>query len=153
MERERGIVDQADSQKAVIHIQQSSHCATCASREDCHAMNDKVMRIEVANKLNVKAGDHVEIAVPTRSLLKLSLIVYLVPILMLMVGAFVGQQWGKDSSSDATMASVIGGISAMAISFLGLKGLDRKMRGKVEYSPRITKILSSASPPEHGDNK
>lgn len=153
MERERGIVQQAGGSTATIRIQKSSYCATCGSRDKCQTLSDRDMLIEVTNDLHAKEGDQVEITVPTRSLLKLSLLVYLLPIVLLIVGAYIGGEWAQSSQSDPTLPSVIGGMGAMILSFLILKGFDRKLRGKQEYSPRMLRILSSADAPRCGDNK
>ncbi|MBW2303010.1 MAG: SoxR reducing system RseC family protein [Deltaproteobacteria bacterium] len=150
MEKERGRVEQADERNIFVRIQQSSHCATCQSRDQCHTLENREMQVKVPNTLQAKEGDLVEIAVPTRALLKLSLIVYLGPILMLLAGAFLGNYWAQTASRDVTLPSVIGGLSAMGISFLGLKWMDRRIRGKMEYSPRLLRIVTSADsrPPD-----
>ena len=153
MEKERGIVEQADQQRATIRVQKSSQCATCGSRDTCHSFGENEMRIEVVNTPHAKTGDLVEIAIPTRTLLKLSLLVYLVPILLLIAGAFAGQQWARSSLIEPTLPSVIGGLGAMGLSFLLLKWLDRKMRGKESYSPRILRIVASADFLECDDSK
>lgn len=153
MEKERGIVEQVERQKATVRVQRSSHCASCKSRGQCHTMGESEMRVEIVNTLCAKEGDLVEIALPTRSLLKLSILVYLAPILMLLIGAFLGQAWAETSSLDPTLASVIGGIAAMGLSFMGLKWLDGRMRGKAEYSPRLLKILTSAESLECDGNR
>ncbi len=153
MEKEQGIVEQADQHRALIRIERSSHCATCTSRDHCHSSNDREMQIELDNTLQVKKGDSVEIALPTRSLLKLSMLVYLGPILLLLAGALAGQLWAQSSASDPTLPSVLGGVGAMAVGFGILKGVDKKMRGKPAYSPRILRILTSAGVPECADNR
>ncbi|MFZ7112150.1 MAG: SoxR reducing system RseC family protein [Desulfatiglandales bacterium] len=153
MEKERGIVERADQQRATIRVEKSSHCATCGSRDTCHSFGENEMRIEVVNTPRAKTGDLVEIAIPTRTLLKLSLIVYLGPILLLIAGAFAGQQWAHASLMDPTLPSVIWGLGAMGVSFLLLKWLDRKMRGKSSYSPRILRIVSSGDSLECDDSK
>ena len=153
MEKERGIVERADQQRATIRVEKSSHCATCGSRDTCHSFGENEMRIEVVNTPQAKAGDLVEIAIPTRTLLKLSLIVYLGPILLLIAGAFAGQQWALSSRIDPTLPSVIWGLGAMGVSFLLLKWLDRKIRGKASYSPRILRIVSSGDFLECDDSK
>ena len=145
MERELGTVQQASRLTATIRIQKSSHCASCASRDKCQTLNDKDMLIEVTNDIQAKEGDQVEITLPTRSLLKLSLLVYLMPIVLLILGAYIGGEWAQSSHRDPTLPSVIGGMGAMVLSFLILKGFDRKLRGKRKYSPRMLRILSRSS--------
>lgn len=153
MERERGIVQQVGRSTATIRIQKSSYCATCGSRDKCQTLSDRDMLIEVINDLHAREGDQVEITVPTRSLLKLSLLVYLLPIVLLIIGAYLGGEWAESTHRDPTLCSVIGGMGAMVLSFVILKGFDRKLRGKREYSPRMLRILSSAGSPQCGDSK
>jgi sigma-E factor negative regulatory protein RseC len=141
---EEGVIEKTSHGKAVIRIRKSAACATCGSRDTCEVVSDKEMLIEVANDLQAKLGDHVEISMPSSSLLKLSLLVYFLPVVALVVGACLGAAWAQSFHVQTTLASIFGGGFAMAIVFCVLKWLDRVIRPKGEYQPRITRILYSA---------
>jgi len=146
MEIEKGIVEKASKRKAIVLIQKSSACATCDSKDSCGVSSDKKIVIEVTNDLQAKIGDLVELSMPESSLLKLSLLVYLLPVVALIAGACLGAELAPVLHMDTTLASVIVGCSAMAIVFCILKWLDGISNFREKYYPRMTRILIRAHP-------
>ena len=154
MPREEGIVKEATSKKAVIRIMKTSACDHCGSRSSCHVLSDREMVVEVSNELRAKVGDHVELRVPPGSLLKLSLLVYFLPVASLVIGAYVGGAWAKSLGIQPTVASIVGAGLAMGIAFYLLRCFDRGERARGEYRPRMTRILfNEASSPQPDDSK
>jgi len=141
MATEEGIIEKILPRKAMVRIRKGSHCVSCGSRDACQILNDEEMLIEVANELQAKAGDHVEINVPTRALLKLSLIVYFLPVAALIIGAYAGGALAQSFHVQSNLASIMAGGFAMVIAFCVLKRLDRTAQASGEYYPRITRIL------------
>ncbi len=140
---EEGIIDETRPGKAVIRIQRSSACAGCASSGMCQILTEKEMKIEATNTLHAKVGDHVEISVPTGTFLKVTFFVYFVPIVALIMGAYVGAVLAKALNIQSTLASILGAAIAMGISFYVLKIHDKGATAKQEYYPRVTRILQS----------
>ena len=153
MVTEAGIVEKTVLNKAVVRIQRSSACAHCSSRGACRVTEEKAMLIEVDNDLRAKVSDHVEISVPEGSLLKLSMLVYFLPILGLIIGALVGASSAHYFNVQPTLASIVCGASALGIAFYGLKWLDRRAQARGEYQPRMTRILFNANAPQPGDSR
>lgn len=145
MEIEQGIVEKASKRKAMVRITQSDACATCDSKDSCGVSSDKKIVIEVANDLQANIGDHVEISMPESSLLKLSLLVYLLPVVALIAGACLGAGLAPVLNMDSTLASVIVGGLAMAIVFCALKWLDGISNFREKYYPRMTRIINAAT--------
>jgi len=156
MINERGVVEKIVRQKAVVKLQRSSGCDTCEARGSCHAEGDKEMLVEVENELHAKEGDTVEVSMPTRSVAKMALVVYLGPVVALLAGAFVGDALGKSFQIASPLASVAGGLVLLAASLLALKGYDRFARSHPEYHPHMTRVLATGpgpvSPPS-GDSR
>ena len=156
MIHERGVVEKIVRQRAVVKLQRSSGCDTCEARGSCHAEGDKNMLVELENELQAKEGDTVEVSMPTRSVAKMALMVYLGPVVALIAGAFAGDAVGRSFQLDSPLASVIGGLVLLAASLLALKGFDRFARSRPEYHPHMTRILATgpepAAPPS-GDNR
>ena len=111
------------------------------------------MFVEVANDLHAGTGDVVEISVPSGALLRISMLVYFLPVVALILGAAVGAALSDALAMSTTSASILVGVLAMGLSFMILKGIDRHARNRADYSPRMTRILSSASPPQRDDNR
>ena len=156
MINERGVVEKLVQNKAVIKIQKSPGCETCEARGSCHADGDKAMLVEVENELHAKEGDSVEVSMPTRSVAKMALVVYLGPVAALIAGAFAGEALGNSFQLDSPLAPVIGGLVLLAASLLLLKGFDRFARSRPQYHPHMTRILatgSAAASPPCGDSK
>jgi len=154
MLRERGIVEKSSPEKAVVRIEQSSSCATCESRGSCHAQNDKKFLVEVGNDLGAKEGDEVEISMPSGSVIKASLAVYALPVLGLIIGAVSGGALAETLRLQPTPASLMGGGAGLAFSIAIVKWLDRSVRSRPDYSPRMTRVFMRAgSPPSCGDSR
>ena len=117
-------------------------------------LSEKTMRVEVVNDLGAKEGDRVEISVPTGSFLKLSILVYLLPIVALIGGAYGGSLWAEAQGKDGTLHSVLFGGIAMGIAFFALRRLERSAASpSSDYQPRMTRILPSESSPPCDDSR
>jgi sigma-E factor negative regulatory protein RseC len=144
--KEEGIVESISLDKAVVRIQKGGHCQSCSSREACGGSGGGDMQIDVANELGAKIGDRVEISLPSRSLMKLAFLIYFLPVLALILGAYLGNLIGDQVfHTDSESVPVICGGIAMATAFLGLRLLDRRLHATSDYRPRMTRILLSVS--------
>ncbi len=143
MDTEEAVVEKTAPQKAWVRVQQNKACANCSSAGACHIAESKSqILIEVANDLDARTGDRVEIRMPEGSLLKLSLLVYFSPIAALLAGAFLSHHLAAYLLMDETFFSIIGGLAAMAAAFYALKRIDSGRTSWKKYAPRITRILS-----------
>ncbi|MBW1734448.1 MAG: SoxR reducing system RseC family protein [Deltaproteobacteria bacterium] len=141
MVTERGIIEDVTGQKTLVRISKSSACATCESRGSCEVSSGRSMLVEVANDLGGGKGDHVELSVPSGALLKLSLLVYILPIATLIGGAFAGAAVAGALGLPVSLASVLAGFLFMGITFYLLKRLDRSSRDRGKFQPRMTRIF------------
>ena len=71
---EQGVIDKIFKQKALVHLKKSSACANCKDRGSCDIAANQELFVEVVNELNAEVGDHVELMMPSSTLLKLSLL-------------------------------------------------------------------------------
>ena len=151
MIREQGIVEEIRKNTAVIKIVRSSSCKHCADKDSC-SVADRNMIIEVKNSLNAKEGDRVEVSVPEGTFVKLSLMVYIFPIVALMIGAFLGNFLSMKLNTDPSATAAITAAIFLAASFLFLKMFDKKKNAREKYSPRMTRIVISEKNLQSGDN-
>lgn len=78
---------------------------------------------------------------PARAI-QASVILFLVPILALLAGAFLGHKIGESLYIDhAEDFAVAGGLSFLAICVSVIAVFDRKQRGKSKKGPKIVAIL------------
>lgn len=145
MIKEQGKIEEINKETAVVRIRKRSACAHCESRGSC-GISKRDMVIEVPNDLHAGVGDEVEVSVPDGTLLKLSALIYLLPVVALLIGAFFGAIIGETLQTNASVTAILLGGGLMALTFYGLILYDRKKRkGNTSY-PRMTRVLASSRP-------
>jgi sigma-E factor negative regulatory protein RseC len=151
---EEGVVERISQRKAVVRIQSGGRCQSCSSREACGVSGGREMHIDLENELGAAVGDRVEVSLPTRSLMKLAFLVYFLPVLALILGAYLGKLIGNEMLHiGSDIVPIISGGVAMALAFLGLRLLDRRLHAASDFRPRMTRILLSVSTSGAGDSK
>ena len=149
---EQGIIEKVTDQKATVRVRRSPACAHCSSRISCEISN-RDMLVEISNDLKAKAGDLVEISIPEGIVLKMSVFVYLFPIIALMTGAFLGEFIANSLQSKSSWPAILLGIIFFALAFCVLKVFERKKMSGGDYTPKMTAIVANVSPPQPCDNK
>jgi len=138
---EIGTVQEIKKIYAIIKVQKSSACAQCSSRETCD-IADKDAKIEVLNDLGAKKGDLVELSMPEGTLLKASFLVYLLPVIALLAGAFTGKALADATGINQTFASLAVGFLLIGIVFYILIRRHRSEEYQKRFRPRMTRILN-----------
>jgi sigma-E factor negative regulatory protein RseC len=135
MLEERGVVVAVpDPQKAQVKVSRSGACEQCASSKICQAMGaGKEMLVTAGNPLQAQIGQQVLLALPGKTFLRASVIVYLIPVLALFGGAVTGQQISQ-------AWAVVGASLGLGLSFLGLWYYNKHLKADA-YLPTITRIL------------
>ena len=145
MIKEQGKIEEIHKQTAMVRIRRRSACAHCQSRGSC-SIAERDMVIEVPNDLQAGVGDEVEVSMPEGTLLRLSALIYMLPVIALLVGAFFGAVLGEALQTNTSLTAIVLGGGFMAVSFYGLILYDRKKRKGNGYCPRMTKVLVHSHP-------
>ncbi len=141
---ESGIVLQNLDATALVKVRRGEACESCGAGCACAGETEtRIMQVTAQNPLGAKEGDHVELAITTGTLLSLSAITYLVPIVFLFLGALLGKPMatGLGWSMDGELASALFGFIFLVISFLVIAFIMRRQRPGGKISPIIVKIL------------
>lgn len=143
MATEQGIVIKTDSGAAWVKTVKSGNCAGCSARGSCHTMggNDQ-MEVKAINEVGAKVGDRIILSFKTSSLLKASFLLYVFPILLLIVGAAIGQEIAPRFDFDPSGLAAIMGFSFFFAALLIIKTTADKLAKKNEYRPKVIKILT-----------
>ena len=141
MATEEGIVIKTDSQTAWVKTMRTAACEGCAAKEGCHPLGGgKEMEIEAINMVGAKVGDMVLIGFETSSLVIVSFLVYVFPILSMIAGAVMGQKIAPDYQLDGPTLPVILGLLFFLIAFFIIKLIGKKLSAKEDYRARIVRI-------------
>ena len=75
------------------------------------------------------------------SLLKVTFMLYVLPILLLILGAFIGQQLSPVLQINSSTSSIILGFLFFAAAVWIVKVKANRMASRNQYQPKIIKIL------------
>ena len=146
MVTEQGIIKEINNDKAIVKVKRSSACEHCSARGTCGMSfgteSSNEILIEVKNSLNARVGDKVELSIPSGSLVKIAIMVYIFPIFSLLFGAYEGGNLAIHFGVNSTLGSIIGAGALLIISFLILRKVDKAIKKKDSYNIRMTRIIS-----------
>ena len=137
---ENGVVTSASSSTAWIKTIRSGACESCSSKQSCGtANNQKEMIVSVKNTLRVEEGDHVVIGLETRPIMFLTFLLYVFPILLLIMGALIGDTLAPLLDLNASFLSMfIGGIFFIS-AFVLIRFKNRSMSTQDSYKPFLVR--------------
>ena len=139
---EQGIVKKTIGTKAWVVTTRSEMCEACASQGACKVLGGgKEMEVEAINTAQAKPGDQVLLTLENQSLIKLSFLVYMFPILALIAGAALGQKVGPLLSINQELTSFGLGAIAFGLAFLIVRKKDKKLEQAGSTTPHGARII------------
>lgn len=127
---------------AFVKAVKNSACASCAARNSCNPMETgKEMEVEAINTAGAGVGDKVKIELRASSLVKLSLLMYMFPLISMIVGIFVGREAANFFHIDEAISCALVGFLFLFVAFMLARTKAKKMEKESRYQPEISKIL------------
>ena len=144
MATEEGIVTKVYSSTAWVKCSKSAACESCSAKGFCDTVggSDDDVEVEAINAVEAKVNDKVTISFETSSLLKVSFLVYMVPVLFLILGVVVGDNIARIFNYDQSIFSVLVGFLFLFAAFFFVKAKGKELSIKEAYQPKIIRILS-----------
>jgi sigma-E factor negative regulatory protein RseC len=97
------------------------------------------------NSFGARPGDTVELELAGRMELRLSLLIWVVPLVGLVAGAVAGMLIGGRLAVDEDLGVLAGAVAGFALAFLFLRPIDRKAARDVRLVPRVARVTARAS--------
>ena len=142
MATEHGIVIRTDARAAWVKTIKTGACVGCSAKGSCHSLGNRgEMEVKAINEVGAKTGDRIVLSFETASLLKASFLLYVFPILLLILGAAIGQQSAPYFGFNPSGFSAVMGFSFFFGAVLIMKYKADKMAKKNAYRPKVIKIL------------
>ena len=136
MIEEEGVVAETADGRALVETQRSGSCQQCAARGACaHLGGGREARVWVEDPIGVQPGDRVVLAVAEATVVRASLLIYLLPVVALFAGALLGNHLAPSFGVSPDLGAAGLGIVAMALAFL----VARSLGGKTAPGPRIVR--------------
>jgi sigma-E factor negative regulatory protein RseC len=139
---------------AWVRTQRMKTCEHCETRDECQTMGSKLedMEIELPNNIGADIGDRVILSMPTKSLLYLSFLMYVAPILVMIIGGILGQKLAQCYQMNETNFSVLFSFLFFALSLLALRLYSNVMTKNDKYKPKLTHIVHDPRPQQENPN-
>lgn len=138
---ERAIVLQVQSDQALIQTQRRSACQSCQLENSCgqglisKMSSERSMQLWLNNALNAQVGQTVTISIPDEGLLKASILMFVIPLLLMLVGAGAGMQlFGGD------LAAIMGGCLGLISGFYVARIKSAAMHDDSRFKPVMESI-------------
>jgi sigma-E factor negative regulatory protein RseC len=140
---EEGIVTKVNSSTAWVKCTKCAACESCSAKGFCATVggSDDIVEVEAINTAGAKGGDRVTISFETSSLLKVSFLVYMIPVLFLVLGVVIGDKIAEVFNYDQSIFSVLGGFLFLFSAFFVVKTKGKELSKKDSYQPKIIRIL------------
>ncbi|MCX4025497.1 SoxR reducing system RseC family protein [Endozoicomonas sp. SM1973] len=146
MVEEHGIVTAIDKSGGVwVETQQQSVCGQCAANKGCgHKLLNKLpsrqvvsaSSIKVRSDYSLQVGDAVVIGIPENTLVKGSLLVYLLPLVFMLFTCWLLKWQGYQEQ-----VTILFGFVSLFLSFYLLRKIINKTSFQQSLEPSVLKVL------------
>ena len=146
MATEEGIVTKIESTTtAWVKTTKSGACESCSARSSCHSMGgSNEMEVEAINRAGAHVGQKVVLSFDTSPLLKATFMLYVLPIIAMIVGAFVGQNLAPNFTLNTSFLSAIFGFLFFGLTILFVRFKGNKLAQRDEYRPKIIRVIGQS---------
>ena len=141
---EKGEVIKVDKKNVVVSFERKTECDKCGMC--AFGKDDMKVKVTLKNNVNAKIGDIVEVSMGDKFVLASAFIVYLIPIAL--IGIFIGIAVACNLSEVLQMVLALTGF---VLGFIISAVIDKKIKNKKGFSPKITKIVGNVNDLEKDD--
>ncbi len=125
----KGVVKEAHKEYIIVQVDKKTSCGHCKTCTEDGKFSEEFV---IKTKRNFKVGETIEIEISDNSLLKFGALIYIIPILFLFVGYFIGGLIGLSEGKKILLSFL-----SMVACFYGIHIFD-KFFGAYILSKKIT---------------
>ena len=139
---EEGIVKESENGIATIAISNSDKCEECTAKLYCKPGNSNDRSLLVKDPFGVKSGDKVKVMIKGSKLISAAFKIYGVPLLLLLLGLFIGMKIFTENKEILTTIISFGFVS---IYLMILWGLNKKKSNETKNYPEIIFVSTKSN--------
>ena len=144
MSAERGTVENVEPGWAWVKTKRSSACDSCTSRHHCLTQGGDQMLVKAQNTVGAKKGDEVELYLSTKTKLKGTAIVYLLPVFGIFVGAFSANPLSEALGLNPSLGMAFFTLTGLVASVFLMRHLAKRMAANQALTPLVERVIFSA---------
>ncbi len=136
-----GFVLETKGEKARIEVKRISGCS--GSCKSCSGCDTPSLIVDIDNTIGAKIGDLVEIQGESKTILKYTFIIYLIPAALFVMGIILGINRFHDLGyENYELYGFLTGIISLIFSFGILNLIDRRMKNRTDNMLRMIRIIN-----------
>jgi sigma-E factor negative regulatory protein RseC len=141
-----GTVLEVRGEHALIEAARRGVCEGCADQQSCAVdalgSSGHTEVVLARNPIGAGAGDVVEFDLAGHAELRISLLVWVVPLVGLIAGAIGGANLHAAISLERDVGTLVGAVLGSALAFGAVVAVDRRSRGSPQLVPVVGKVLT-----------
>jgi sigma-E factor negative regulatory protein RseC len=146
MANQKGRIIKSEKGYAHVITDKNEACGGCSSVNNCGTcMTASKLVTRVRNPVDAKEGDQVIVSLSANTYLKGVALLYLVPVIGIILGAFAGSGLSSYLGVNETMLSVIFSFLGLCLGFTFLVFFSRRTSTEELFTPVISKVLTTGS--------
>ena len=142
MHEETGIVQKIDNDWAWVLTRRKDACGKCQHKGHCHIVDGMDKMIVKAKKTgNVVPGDEVALYMSTKTKFKGMFILYIVPVLGVLLGAFSARTMSNLLHLNHNIGMVLFTLLGLTVAFVSVRIYSSRLEKKGALTPRISRVM------------
>ena len=141
MIEEQATVKEIDKNSVIVQTTKQSSCGGCQQKDSCSTsvldkyFGNKQINMKLSTDLNLSVGDTVTVGLDEAIFLRLTLLIYLLPLCVLILFAVLGQQLSDHYLIGGEALTISFGLVGFIACFYGLKYLIRQRLDPKRFNP------------------
>ncbi len=146
MNTQKGIVRRVEDGWAWVMTWRTSacgrSCGDCGTQSSCHIVEglDRIV-VKTKNVANARIGDEVDISLSPKTKIKGMLVLYILPVLGLLVGAFSAEGLSRILGLSHNTGLVLFTFCGLVLAFLAARIYGKRMEQRQALTPWVSRVL------------
>jgi len=146
------VVETSDDGRATVVAEKGQGCGSCSVVAQCHGGRAATTaKTPALNRAGAAVGDRVTLTIESGAVLWRMAVLYLVPVLGMLTGAFTGDFLSNGGDGTDSGRSIVFGLAGFILGFVFSVAISRIWSAARPVMPIITRIANTrlASPSSH----
>jgi len=129
--------------RATVVAEKGQGCGSCGTVSHCYrGQAGRTEETMAFNRAGAKVGDRVSLSVQSGSILSRMAVLYLIPVVGMLGGAFIGELMVSEANGSKEGHSIVLGLTGFVLGFVLSVAISRTWSAARPVMPVITRILN-----------
>lgn len=141
----QGKVIAINGNRATVELGDGGGCGSCPSQDKCRNTGHMQMEVAVPPRVDLNVNDRVLLAFSDSPVAAAALLVYLLPIVCLIVGAFIGVRLDNHYATASPIYTLALAVICFAAPLLAFRLFRRRIKGCSLHHPQLLEVYQETT--------